>query len=83
MAEPDDRSPVARADWRTALAWATRHPARAALVALLLALAGAASVLGFLRWHHAVARWSFAMLCWAVAAVILAVAHGRRRQPKK
>jgi len=81
MSEPDGRSRVSRSDLRVALAWCTQSSTRAALVVLFLALAGVASALGFLRWHHPYARWSFAVLCWIAAAVVVAAARGRNRQP--
>lgn len=79
--EPIDKpAPVRRADPRAALAWIGERPGRVALVVLLLAAAGACSVLGWLRWQQPFARWSFALLCWAAAALLAgSTRHGGLR----
>lgn len=71
MTSIEERKAVRRSDLRYALAWTLHHPYRAALVVILLALAGAGSVFGLLRWQHPYLRWSFAAVCWLVAAFVL------------
>ena len=71
MTNSEEHTVVRRSNLRYALSWTLHRRHRVALVVMLLALAGAGSVLGLLRWQHPYLRWSFAAVCWLVAAFVL------------
>ena len=82
MTTTDENKAVGRSDLRYALAWTLRRPYRAVFVVVLLALAGAGSVIGILRWQHVYFRWSFAVICWLVAVFVLIKLAAQARPSK-
>lgn len=82
MRDFEDKQPVRRSDLRYALAWTLHSRRRSVVVAILLALAGAASAFGLLRWQGLYLRWSFAVICWLTLAFILIRLSTQHRQQK-
>jgi apolipoprotein N-acyltransferase len=72
----DPRHP--RADLRVTRDWLAGRPLRGVLVVVLFAVAGVASVEGWLRWTAAPLRFGFAGLCaLAALATVWAVVSPR------